>query len=476
MRQHVLRCLPIVLVAACGTGHDFVARPATVPPGYAIRNVRVFDAARATLVDGLLDVFVRDGKIAAVAKPGRPAEGLVEIDGRGATLLPGLVDAHAHVGGGTAPPWLGEIPNEAENLKAFLYAGVTTVLDVGGFTPAIFATRKELAAGDRLGPRLYAAGPMFTTPGGHPVAILRRTVPWYLRWYVVPRLSREVGTPEEARTAVAALLAERPDVVKVAVDRLPPDAPRIANDVLRALVARAHEGGLRVVAHIGRSVDVEDAMAAGVDALLHGVYLEDVTDAAVTAVRARNVPVAPTIAVFDRAGDAGRMRAEGFSPLEREIATPEVLQAMTRFPEPSTPDLERQKALFGALAAGREVRRRNVAKLRAAGVTILAGSDSTNVGHIPGAALHVELAALVDAGLRPGEALKAATIDTARFVAGADAEFGSIAPGKRADLVLVDGDPTTDIRATQRIRDVFQDGVRLERRPRPGSQRRVPER
>jgi imidazolonepropionase-like amidohydrolase len=99
-------------------------------------------------------------------------------------------------------------------------------------------------------------------------------------------------------------------------------------------------------------------------------------------------------------------------------------------------------------------------------VTILAGSDSANTGHIPGAALHLELAALVEAGMTPGEALRAATLDNARFIAGADPEFGSIAPGKRADLVLVEGDPTADIRATQRIRDVFQNGVQLERRPR----------
>jgi imidazolonepropionase-like amidohydrolase len=466
MRPAVARVLPLVLAAACGGGHDFVSRPAAIPPGYAIRNVRVFDAARGALLDGLLDVFVRDGRIVAVAKPGRPADGLVEIDGRAGTLLPGLVDAHGHVVAGTAPPWLGELPNQTENLEAFLYAGVTTVLDAAALTPAVFGTRRQLAAGELVGPRLYAAGPMFTAPGGHPVAILRATVPFFLRWYVVPRLSRELGTPDEARAAVGALLAERPDVVKVVIDRLPPDAPRIGNDVLAALVARAHEGGLRVVAHIGTSVDVEDAMAAGVDALLHGVYLEDISDAAVAAVRARNAPVAPTISVFDRVGEAGRMRPDGFSPLEREIAKPEVLQALTRFPEPTTPDLERQKAMFAAVAAGRDARRRNVAKLRAAGVTILAGSDSANTGHIPGAALHLELAALVEAGMTPGEALRAATLDNARFIAGADPEFGSIAPGKRADLVLVEGDPTADIRATQRIRDVFQNGVQLERRPR----------
>jgi imidazolonepropionase-like amidohydrolase len=89
------------------------------------------------------------------------------------------------------------------------------------------------------------------------------------------------------------------------------------------------------------------------------------------------------------------------------------------------------------------------------------------MGHFPGAGLHVELMALVDAGMTPAEALKTATLDNARFLAGADPEFGLIAPGKRADLLLVDGDPTTDIRATQKILQVFQNGVQLERRRRP---------
>jgi imidazolonepropionase-like amidohydrolase len=107
-----------------------------------------------------------------------------------------------------------------------------------------------------------------------------------------------------------------------------------------------------------------------------------------------------------------------------------------------------------------------VAEMDCQGVTILAGSDSPNIGHFPGASLHVELHDLVEAGMTPGEALRAATVDAARFLAADAADFGEIAPGKRADLLLVDGDPTASLDAVDRIRAVFLGGVKLERRAR----------
>jgi imidazolonepropionase-like amidohydrolase len=125
-------------------------------------------------------------------------------------------------------------------------------------------------------------------------------------------------------------------------------------------------------------------------------------------------------------------------------------------------------ATIRAAAEAHEARRRSIAKLRAAGVTILAGSDACNAGQFPGAGLHVELAKLVDAGLTPGEALRAATWENARFLMRNQTDFGEIAVGKRGDLVLVAGDPTTRIDELARISRVVLDGAVLERRP-PGA-------
>ncbi len=457
-------CAGVVLLAGCGGRHTFVARPAAAPSSCVIRNVRIFDAPHAALLDQPRDVVVRDGRIAAVTSPGAVVAGLVEVNGQGGTLIPGLIDVHTHTGGSASPPWRTELPAQQENLGAFLYAGVTTVLDAGALTPAIFQLRDRVRAGAVLSPHLYAAGPMFTAPNGHPVGLMRTTLPFWIRWYVLPRIAREVATPDGARQAVAALLPHRPDVIKIAADDLVPGEPRIATEVMAAVVARAHESNVRAVAHIGRSRDVIDAVGAGVDALMHDVYTDAITDEAVAAIAAAHVPVVPTIGIWDAVEQLGTLRVDTLSPITREIANPAVLTALSAFP--SDQEREQMAAMTTAVRNGHAARRANLAKLRAAGVTILVGSDAVNAGQFPGAGLHDELAKLVEAGMTLGEALRAATYDNARFLAGAQADFGAVAPGQRADLVLLDGDPTVDVTATQRIAHVWLDGVELERQAR----------
>lgn len=452
-----------VLLAGCG-GHDFVTRAPDARPSGVIRNVRVFDAPHAVLLDGLRDVVVRDGRIVSIASPGVAAAGLVEVDGHGGTLLPGLVDVHTHTGGSASPPWHTELPAQEENLRAFLYAGVTTVLDAGALTPAIFELRDGVRTGKVLGPHLYAAGPMFTAPNGHPVGLMRGNLPSWIAWYVLPRIAREVATPDAARQAVADLLPDHPDVIKIAADDLVPGEPRIDTAVIAAIVTRAHEGHVRVVAHIGQSRDVIDTVNSGVDALMHDVYTAEITDEAVAKIAAAHTPVVVTIGIWDAVEQMGTLRVDTRSPITREIAKPAVLAALSTFPNDQ--ERERSTVMTKPIRDGHAARRTNVAKLRAAGVTILAGSDAVNAGQFPGAGLHDELAKLVEAGMTPGEALRAATYDNARFLAGAQADFGEVAPGQRADLVLVDGDPTADIAATQHITHVWLDGVELLRHAR----------
>jgi imidazolonepropionase-like amidohydrolase len=458
--------LALVALLACAAGctHDapLVARAPSGSRTVVVRNVRVFDAPRAQLLDGPRDVFVRDGIIRTVDPPGVYAPGAVEIDGRGGTLLPGLVDVHTHTGSTPRPPWqVGKLPDIGENLAAFLYAGVTTVLDLGNLSPAVFRTRDEVTNGDQLGPRLYAAGPIFTAPGGHPAEVLRAYLPWYLRWYVLPRATREVATPDDAKRAVAALLPERPDFLKIALDGGPDgDIPRLAPETIAAITLAGHLSGVRTVAHIGDSQDVINAVRSSVDALAHAPWREEISDEAVRAIAMAHLPVIVTLAIWDVAG-APRRRAEDFLPIEREVAQPDVMTALLGPAPPPDPFMA---ASMRAAAEAHEARRRSIAKLRAAGVTVLAGSDGCNAGQFPGAGLHLELAKLVDAGLTPAEALRAATWENARFLMRDRTDFGEIAVGKRGDLVLVAGDPTARIDEVGRITHVVLDGMVLERR------------
>jgi imidazolonepropionase-like amidohydrolase len=310
---------------------------------------------------------------------------------------------------------------------------------------------------------------MITAPEGHPVGMLKRSVPWWLRWYVLPRAVREVGTEQAANETAEALLAAHPDFLKVVIDAIPPiETARPTREVVAAIVAAGHARNVRSVAHIGRSEDAIEAVRAGVDALAHGVYREEMSEEAVAAVAAAHIPVMPTIAVFDAAEVMLATQHPDFLPIEREIVRPRMLASF--FPVPASYDRAPLERFVREVSAAHQARRTNVAKLRSAGITILAGSDACNPGDFPGAGLHVEIRKLVEAGLSAAEALRAATYENAHFLAGNGANFGEIAPGQRADLVVVDGDPVADITTLDRIGSVFLEGVRLERHglPREG--------
>src|SRR5262249_41328620 len=200
-----------------------------------------------------------------------------------------------------------------------LSAGVTTGLDLGSLTPAVFAERQRVASGGRLGPRLYAAGPVFTAHGGHPVPILRAGLPWFARWYVLPRVVREVGSPDEARAAVAALLPENPDLLKIVVDVDTGDTPRLDPSTIAAIVAAGHAAGVRSIVHVGGDVEARDAVRAGADALAHSPWRDELSDETVASIVKAQVPVVATLGIWDVIGEH-RRRAEEYLPIEREVA------------------------------------------------------------------------------------------------------------------------------------------------------------
>ena len=461
MRRLVVASL--VLAAACQEAPPLMSRPQGGARSVVLRNVRVFDVQSAALLEGTRDVVVRDGRIAAVDQPGIPAPGVVEIEGRGETLLPGLVDVHTHTGSTAAPPWsVGVLPDVGANLGAYLYAGVTTVLDLGNLTPAVFGERDDVASGKLLGPHVLAAGPVFTAPGGHPAEVLRQWLPWYLRWYVLPRATREVGSPEQARAEVTALLPSKPDILKLAVDGgARNDVPTLTAETISAIAAAGHAAGVRSICHVGNSEEAIRCVKGRVDALAHEPWREEISDDAVRTIATAHIPVVATLAVWDVAGEP-RTRETDLLPIEREVAAPRVLSAL--FAPPPPPDAD-TAAFLRVAAANHDARRRGVAKLRAANVTVLAGSDACNPGNLPGAGLHLELTKLVESGFTPGEALRMATWDNARFLGGENPDFGAVAVGKRADLVLVAGDPTAEIADLGRITHVILDGAVLERHP-----------
>jgi hypothetical protein len=211
-------------VLSCAREAPLVVRPAAPSRSLVLKNVRVFDAPGARLLDGLHDVVVREGRIAAITPAGGPAEGTPAIDGHGGTLLPGLVDVHTHTGSTPGPPWkVGGLPDVGANLAAFLYAGVTTVLDLGSLAPAVFDTRAQVRSGALLGPRRARSSDRIVVQ-----LLENRLLPWKyvtsqntiiddltsVRWF--ERINSDAGPGIRDRTTRLTVLIDRADLSRTA--------------------------------------------------------------------------------------------------------------------------------------------------------------------------------------------------------------------------------------------------------------------
>jgi imidazolonepropionase-like amidohydrolase len=386
------------------------------------RNARVFDGTR---VIAQSDVLVRDGRIAAVAPGIAVPEGAQVIDASGKTLLPGLIDAHAHV-------WTRDM------LKQQLMFGVTTVLDM--FTDEHFAAnmRQEQKAGpvtDRAD--IYSAGTLVTAPGGHGTEYGIK----------IPTLS----DPAQAQAFVDARIAEGSDYIKLILD----DAtvygghrPTLSQETLAAAIAAAHLRGKLTVVHIATLEDAEEAINAGADGLAH-LFVGPKSDPDFGRMAAsHHVFVIATLTVLKSVCGTG-----GGEPLISDARLSPYLDSSDIANLKKAFTLPNKLSCAGSYEA--------VKQLKAAGVPILVGDDVPNPGTAPGATEHRELELLVEAGLTPTEALVGATSAAARIFHLDDR--GTIAPGQRADLLLVNGDPTSDILATRDIAGVWKDGVAADR-------------
>ena len=453
----------LVLSVGCGGagGPILAAFPETLPNELLIRDVRVLDVASGTIGEPV-DVRVRGGLIETIRPVGslRATEAPV-LEGEGATLLPGLIDMHGHVATGTAPAWqISAGPTPDLNMRSYVYSGVTTVFDPGDNSGDAFTRRDAVAARQLVGPQIFSTGPILTAPSGHPLAMLEALVPGWIAWWIAPGIATAVPDVESVGPIVDEIAEAGADGIKIVVDRIPLESERLAVDRAAAIVAAAKQHDLRVVAHVGTTEDALIAARAGVGLWVHGVYKERIPDEAIAELVGFGIPMATTSEVFD---SYGRTRKGPIDATRLERETVPQMKLDEFYPLPEDFELGPLEGWLALMEETREVRLDNVRRLHEAGMTILAGSD-TQSRVFPGPALHRELQTLVDAGLTPAEAIRAATLDPARWLTREDdPNFGSVAEGKRADLLLVDGDPTEDISALQAIRAVVLHGIPIER-------------
>jgi imidazolonepropionase-like amidohydrolase len=429
----------------------------------AITDVSIVDVARGQTL-GPRTVLVAAGHIVAIFEAGSPARDAIpasaaRLDGRGRFLIPGLIDLHVHLFNGGARP-----PN-AWALPLFVAHGVTAVREMAT-RPAALAQlarwRAAAARGTLVAPRILAAG--------------------------VPL---RAGTPAEAARQVDEAAAAGADFLKVFSD--------LSERSWRAALLAAHRRGLPVLGHVPAGVSLLAAAAAGQRGDEHltqafeactvgeARWLEGRRGLSGEAlIRRRDGDEALVLDAFDQAACERVAAALAAAPpvpvqvptLILPFVEAQPARALDDDPRWRTlPPDERARwlRLLGgltsserALAARRwPIARRIAATFHRAGVPLLAGTDAPMPRVYPGSSLHEELELLVAVGLSPAEALRAATLAPAAFLGRAH-DLGSIAPGKRADLVVLDADPLLDIRNTRRIHAVILDGRWL---PRPAATR-----
>lgn len=409
----LLAALALSLAVLAGAG-PAPAVPATAagatveatPDDVLIAGATVFDGSGRAPYRA--DVLVLGGRIERIGQSLQAPAGVARVEARGDALLPGLIDVHTHWTPAGEPATLPQIAN------AYLANGVTTVNDFHQ-APEAWAPRREWLA--RIAAPQVRFAARLSTPYGHGAD------------WADEATTRWVNSPEAARAAVDAVAAYRPDLVKAFTDgwryNNAPDNTSMDERTLAAVVEQAHRHGLEVATHTVTVARGTQAGRAGVDVIAHSLLDGPVDDALLATLRERGVAYAPTLAVYEPVRMADR---------DKDPDDPVIRQRARNFEQ--------------ALA--------NVRRLYEAGVAIALGTDAGMPGTPHGAATLHELELLVRAGLPPEQALLAGTANSARALGLEDR--GTIAPGKRADLVLVKGRPWERIGDMRRIQRVWVGG------------------
>jgi len=439
------------------------------PPAAELRieHVQLFDSVEGRMHADQTMIVRGDGItwVGASDEPAIPAAdaAVTRVDGRGKTLLPGFIDAHVHIGGTASPLWWMAVPNMQRNLDASLYAGVTSVLNIGGPISESAGLRDALRSGGLEGPDLYIAVGQFTAVGGYHTGIDAALIPLSMRETWFSEMFFQADTVSDLERHVARFKAADPDVMKVMVDRDSADAPVINDDVLRRAVAEGRALGVPVVAHVGSPEDAMRALDAGVTGLAHTPYNGELTDEQISRLAGSGIYVMSTLKILDQMADALKPdRAIEITEMAQKLLDPGVVEALRQRPDDYRAP-EPWPWLLGLIASKTADKDRNLRRLHEAGVKIVVATDAGSLfGRGHGHSMHEELETVVAAGLPTTAALQGATIQAARCMQ-IDQEVGSIEAGKQADLVLLSADPTTDIRNTTRIEAVYSNG-RLVRR------------
>lgn len=415
-----------------------------------LKNVSVINGSGRP-VQKNVNVLIKDGKILSISEKVADVKATA-IDFSGKTIMPLLTNVHAHLGmskGATVTAGNFNREHIAKELGRYLAYGVGTVVSMGTDKEIIFSIRDDSRSGKLPGATVYTAGYGFRPPlGDRPQET------------AMEKLYRP-ATPEEAIRNVKELATMKPDMLKIWVDDMGGSTEKIKPEVYRAIISEAHKHGIRVAAHLFYLEDAHLLLDAGVDIFAHSVRDKEVDDALIAKMKSKGTVYIPTLT---------RDAYEFYYATDRPWINEPFFKASL---EPGVFDMITDDDYKKRIASGSRYQNnqdafamalKNLKKLYDGGVLVALGTDS---GATPvraqGFSEHLELQLMVESGLTPLQAITVATRNACNVLKLQDQ--GTLTPGKSADFIVLNSDPSQDINNTREIEAVWKNGLKVSDGP-----------
>lgn len=425
------------------------------------QGANIFNGIDSTLLKDM-DVLIKNGVIHEISTTIDPAgiENLRIVKATGQTLMPGLVDAHVHLSGSGAVPWQKVSADMEYNLSAYLYAGITTVYDLGGLAGDLSEISKKVDEKEVLGPTVFNTHIPITVEDGHPIPLTKELLFWPLN-KVINLLWPTISETDEAKKVIEKYIDKDIDYIKIICDEIPSGTPEMSFELLKALIDEAHNQDKKVFVHVGSPQNAIDAVKARADVLAHGIWRGKLTEEQAEIIARSQTPIIYTIAPFHSVSNIyhGAYEATDF---DRKLVPDEVLNPVIGSKGKDVMSQPMMSRFFKDVTMNSTYWIQNFKLLYKKGAPILVGTDSNLPGTYAGSSYYQELDVLESYGMTPYDVLKGATYRNARAFL-SEPNFGSVEVAKRANLLLVEGNPLINLQTVKTPKIILLDGMIVNR-------------